>query len=136
MPAIMENPFPIEFVEADGRIELRLEEYDTLRTIHMGVADGDMEHTPSIVGYSVGHWDGTTLVVETDAMSYGHFDSVGIPLSASARVTERYIPSDDGKRLGFEMTIVDAATFTEPVTLTKTWLGLPGARVEPYECSD
>jgi len=136
MPAIMENPFPIEFVEADGKIELHLEEYDTLRTIHMGDTDGDMEHTPSLVGYSVGHWDGKTLVVQTDAMNYGHFDSVGIPLSASARVTERYIPSDDGKRLGFEMTVVDLATFTEPVTLTKTWLGLPGAKVEPYECSD
>jgi hypothetical protein len=136
MPAIMENPFPIEFIEVDGKIELHLEEYDTLRTIHMGAADGDMEHTPALVGYSVGRWEGNTLVVETDAMNYGHFDSVGIPLSSSAKVTERYMPSDDGKRLGFEMVVVDSATFTEPVTLTKTWLGLPGAKVEPYECSD
>ena len=134
MPAIMENPFPIEFVEVEGGIELHLEEYDTLRTIHMGVTDA--EHTPSLVGYSVGRWDGSTLVVETDAMNYGHFDSVGIPLSAAAQVTERYIPSDDGKRLDFEMTVVDSATFTEPVTLTKSWLGLPGAKVQPYECSE
>jgi hypothetical protein len=46
------------------------------------------------------------------------------------------MPSDDGKRLDFEMTVVDPATFTEPVTLTKTWLGLPGAKVQPYECSE
>jgi len=136
MPAIMENPFPIEFIEVEGAIEIHMEEYDTRRTVHMGVADGDMEHTPSLVGYSVGYWEGNTLVVETDAMNYGHFDSVGIPLSDSARVTERYIPSDDGKRLDFEMTVVDSATFTEPVTLTKTWLGLPGAKVQPYECSE
>jgi len=136
MPAIMENPFPIEFVEVEGDIELHLEEYDTLRTIRMGDTDGNNEHTPSLVGYSVGRWEGSTLVVETDAMNYGHFDSVGIPLSDSAIVTERYIPSDDGKRLGFEMTVVDSATFTEPVTLTKTWLGLPGAKVQPYECSE
>jgi len=120
MPAIMENPFPIEFIEVEGAIEIHMEEYDT----------------PSLVGYSVGYWEGNTLVVETDAMNYGHFDSVGIPLSDSARVTERYIPSDDGKRLDFEMTVVDSATFTEPVTLTKTWLGLPGAKVQPYECSE
>jgi hypothetical protein len=136
MPAIMENPFPIEFVEGEGAIELHLEEYDTLRTIYMDVANEDMDHTPSLVGYSVGRWEGTTLVVETDAMNYGHFDSVGIPLSDSAKVTERYIPSDDGKRLGFEMTVVDSATFTEPVILTKTWLGLPDAKVQPYDCTE
>ena len=134
MPAIMENPFPIEFIEIEGAIELHLEEYDTLRTIHIG--DADAEHAPSLVGHSVGHWDGNTLVVETDAMNYGHFDSVGIPLSDAATVTERYIPSDDGKRLDFEMTVVDPATFTEPVILTKTWLGLPDAKVQPYECSE
>jgi hypothetical protein len=136
MPAIMENPFPIEFIEVEGAIELHLEEYDTLRTIHMDVADEDTDHAPSLVGYSVGRWDGATLVVETDAMNYGHFDSVGIPLSDSAMVTERYIPSDDGKRLDFEMTVVDSATFTEPVTLTKTWLGLPDAKVQPYDCTE
>ena len=136
MPAIMENPFPIEFIEVEGAIEIHMEEYDTRRTVHMGDANGVTEHTPSLVGYSVGRWEGNTLVVVTDAMSYGHFDSVGIPLSDSAKVTERYIPSDDGKRLDFEMTVVDSATFTEPVTLTKTWLGLPGAKVQPYECSE
>jgi len=136
MPAIMENPFPIEFVEAEGNIELRLEEYDSLRTIHMGDNDVDAGRTSSLLGHSVGRWEGSTLVVETDAMGYGHFDSVGIPMSAAARATERFTPSDDGKRLGFEMTIVDSSTFTELVVLTKTWLGLPGAKVQPYECTE
>ena len=136
MPALMENPFPIEFVDAGGNIEIHLEEYDSLRTIHMVADDADTEHAPSLLGYSVGRWDGSVLVVETDTMNYGHFDSVGIPLSDAARVTERFMPSDDGKRLGFEMTVVDSSTFTEPVVLTKTWLGLPGAKVQLYECSE
>jgi hypothetical protein len=136
MPAIMENPFPIEFVEVGGDIEIRLEEYDTRRIIHMTVDDAGTEHRPSLVGYSIGRWEGSTLVVETDAMNYGHFDSVGIPLSHAAMVAERYEPSDDGKRLEFEMTVVDPATFTEPVVLTKTWLGLPDAKVQPYECDE
>ena len=136
MPALMENPFPIQFIEAGSDMELHLEEYDTRRRIHMNVDDADTERTPSLVGYSVGRWEGSTLVVETDSMNYGHFDSVGIPMSGAAKVTERYVPSDDGKRLDFEMTVVDLATFTEPVTLTKTWLGLPGAKVQPYDCSE
>ena len=136
MPAIMENPFPIEFVEVGGNIEIHLEEYDTLRTIHMNVDGTDTAIPPSSLGHSVGRWDGSSLVVETDAMNYGHFDSVGIPLSDAAMVTERFMPSDDGKRLDFEMTVVDSATFTEPVILTKTWLGLPDAKVQPYDCTE
>jgi hypothetical protein len=109
MPALMENPFPIEFVEVAGNIELRLEEYDSLRTIYMGAETARADRAPSLLGYSVGRWEGSTLVVETDAMGYGHFDSVGIPMSAAARATERFTPSDDGKRLAFEMTVVDPA---------------------------
>ena len=38
--------------------------------------------------------------------------------------------------VGAEMTVVDPATFTEPVVLTKTWLGLPDAKVQPYDCNE
>ena len=35
MPAIIRQPFPIEFVDRGDTIELKMEEYDTLRTIHV-----------------------------------------------------------------------------------------------------
>ena len=35
MPQIMSQPMPIEFVDERNAIVIRLEEYDTVRTIHM-----------------------------------------------------------------------------------------------------
>ncbi len=134
MPTIMEQPYPMGIVEDGSDIILNLEEYDTVRTVHMeaGTAPGETQGSP--LGYSVGHWEGNTLVVSTDHMNWGHFDQAGVPLSDAVVVTERFALSDDGGRLDYSMTIVDSATFTEPVELTKFWLYVPGVEVHTFEC--
>lgn len=134
MPAIMEQPYPMQFVDEGSVIRLRLEEYDTVRTIHLNASGDSVNVAPSRLGYSAGQWEGSTLVVSTSRIDWGHFDTVGIPLGRSAEIVERFIPSDDGKRLDYAMTVIDPDTFTEPVNLTKYWLALPGIEVQPYEC--
>ena len=140
MPTIMEQPYPIEFVEQDQAILLRVEEYDTIRTLHLDTEiDAAIERAeqPSThLGYSLAHWEDRTLVVETSDISWGYFNHIlGIPQSAEAELIERFTPSVDGSRLDYTMTITDPANFTEPVVLEKSWLWLPDVRVEPYECT-
>ena len=65
MPTIMQQPFPIEFVESGNEIHLRIEEYDLLRVIHMEGAPEPSE-PPTILGDSVGRWEEDTLVVGHD----------------------------------------------------------------------
>lgn len=132
MPAIMSNPYPMEFHDRGETIELRLEEYDTLRTIYMNPATTPAP-TPSIYGHSTGRWNGETLVVETDHINWGHFRN-GIPLSEQAEVVERFTPTERGGRLEYEITVTDASTFAEPVIMSKSWVYLPNVHVEPYEC--
>ena len=135
MPTIMEQPYPIEFVEQDQAILLRLEEYDTVRTIPLDAEPGRAEQPPTELGYSIGHWEGRTLVVTTTRISWAYFSHVlGIPQSDAAQIEERFTPSPDGSRLDYTMTVTDAANFTEPVVLDKHWLWLPDVQVEPYEC--
>ena len=134
MPTIMEQPYPMEIVDQGDSILLRLEEYDTLRTIHMGEEGPGAEELSSRLGYSVGRWEGGTLVVETTKLNWLHFDTVGVPLSTEAEIVERFIPNDDGTRLDLRMTVTDPVTFTEPVELVKYWLALPGIQVQPYGC--
>ena len=62
MPTIMEQPYPMEFMEGDEVIYLKMEEGDTIREIHM--TGESPVNTPSPLGTSVGHWDGETLVVD------------------------------------------------------------------------
>ena len=132
MPAIMSNPYPLEFHDRGDIIELRLEEYDSVRTIYM---NPQTEPTPSILGQSTGRWEGETLIVETSHVNWGHFSGRGVMLSDQARFVERFTPTEAGGRLEYEITITDATAFTEPVTLSKSWVWLPDNRVEPYECT-
>src|SRR5262245_45509484 len=58
-PLIMISPLPMEFSKAGDTIIMRLEEYDTVRTIHMNPKDvAPPAHT--LYGYSRGRWEGTT----------------------------------------------------------------------------
>jgi len=136
MPTIMEQPYPLEIVDRGETIELLIEEYDTRRVVHMrgpGVAAAATA-APNRLGYSVGRFDGTTLVVTTTKSSWGNFDSVGIPLSADAVLEERFTPAADGSRLDYLLKVTDAATFTAPVELKKTWIWRPEVTRGEYEC--
>jgi len=134
MPTIMSQPYPIEFVEQDDAIRLRIEEYDLVRTIQLD-SEAVRLGPPSDLGYSVGYWNGRTLEVTTTDITWTTFDhAIGIPQSDAVELVERFTPSVDGSRLDYVLTVTDAATFTEPVVMDKHWLWIPGVRVEPYDC--
>jgi hypothetical protein len=135
MPAIMEQPYPMEFVDQGNTIVLRIEEYDLTRSIHMtSSSSGSAE--PSLLGQSTGRWDGNALVVETTNVNWGHFDTIGIPLTERALIVERFIPADGGVRLDYELSVTDPQIFTETVNLTKYWIALDGVEIRPYECTN
>ena len=137
MPTMMEQPYPMAFVVAGADIVIRMEEYDMQRAVHVGGAGaaGEAAASPSRNGYSVGRWDGRALVVTTTKSSWGHFDSVGIPLSPAAVMVERFSPSADGARLDYSLTVTDAATFTTPVEIKKLWIWRPEIQIERYGCT-
>lgn len=135
MPIIMEQPYPMQIADEDGNVVLYMEEYDAVRTIHMNRDAAPQGTKASIHGYSTGRWDGSTLLVHTDHMNWGWFDQAGIPLSENAVVDESFTLADDGSRLDYTITVTDAANFTEPVSLSKFWLYVPGVEVKPYECA-
>jgi hypothetical protein len=135
MPTIMEQPYPLEIVEDGQDILIRLEEYDTVRTIHMGTEATPDGQTATRLGYSAGRWDGSVLVVTTSLINWKYFNQTGVPLTESATIEERFSPKEDGSRLDYRMTVEDPAIFTEPVTLQKYWLNVPGVTVQPYKCT-
>lgn len=136
MPAVMDVTFPVQFSRQGDDIVLRLEQWDTVRTIHM---DGDSstgaQQPATREGYSVGRWDGEVLVVETSNIDWMYFDDRGTPLSANARVVERFTLSDDEASLHWQATTIDPETFTEPVVQEQIFSWVPGESIKPYECS-
>jgi Family of unknown function (DUF6152) len=135
MPSIMGNPYPMEFVERDGNIELRLEEFDAVRTIHVRDAAAAPSMPTSALGYSVGRWEGDTLIVRTTRIDWPYFNRVGAPQSPGITVDERFMPSADGSRLDYEMTVTDPPTLVQPFVWKAYWAWHPGEVVGRYDCT-
>src|SRR5215472_12990146 len=72
---------------------------------------------PSWMGYSVGHWEGDTLVVESAGFNDRTWlDRVGHPHSEDLHVTERYRRTDFG-HMQFEVTYTDHKMMPRPLTI-------------------
>jgi hypothetical protein len=72
---------------------------------------------PTWLGYSIGRWEGDTLVITTAGFNdSGWLDSAGHPQTESLRITERLRRRDFG-HMDFEMTIDDPKVFTKPFTI-------------------
>ena len=135
MPVVMGNPYPMQFVKVDGDIELHFEEFDVVRTIHIGTAAAHI--APSPLGYSAGQWENDTLVVKTNMINWPYFNRVGVPQSEAVEVVERFTATiaGDTPRLDYQMTVTDPATLTEPYVWNAYYGVRPGEVVERYECT-
>jgi len=134
MPRLMMNPHPFEFVDEGERIRLRSELYDIDRIIHMDATLAPEIVAPSSLGFSVGRWDGETLVVGTTRVNWPWLDNSGTPQSQAVAFEERFTVSADQTRLDYRLTITDPATFTEPAVYDRHWVALVGASIRTYGC--
>jgi hypothetical protein len=134
MPDIVNQPFPIEFLDREDTILLRIEEYDTVRAIHMGDGASAQAQPETALGYSTGRWEGQTLVVDTSRINGAQYiNNRGVPLGTGAWLVERFTPSADGDRLHYSLTITAPDSLTAPVEQKRSWV--PGDRVMPFDCA-
>ncbi len=112
IPRATYMPYPFQIVQGDGDILFVYEFASANRIVHMS----NHEEAPvdSWMGWSNGHWDGDTLVIEvTGNNDQTWFDRAGNYHGGSLKVTERYSVIDDN-HLQYEATIEDPDTFTRP----------------------
>ena len=106
------------------------------RTVFMDGRDLPKDPNPTWFGYSVGRWDGDTLVVTTAGFNdKGWLDSAGHPQTESLRVTERFRRRDFG-HMDFEMTLDDAKVFTRPITVKRERLLAPDTELLEDVCDN
>ncbi len=76
---------------------------------------------PTFEGYSIGHWEGDTLAIETRSIRGGiPIDRTGAALSDEAHVFERIRKVDD-RTLQSDITIEDPVAFTGPWKVTRRY---------------
>jgi hypothetical protein len=89
----------------------------TYRQIFLDGRALESDPSPSWMGYSVGHWDGDTLVVESSGFNDRTWlDGRGYPHTEALRVTERYRRADFG-HLEIEVTFQEPAAYSKPWTI-------------------
>jgi hypothetical protein len=93
------------------------------------------------MGHSVGHWDGSTLVVETkDFKQAMWLDVEGTPLSANGKLTQRIRKVDNGDRepyLEIITTIDDPVYYTKPWSVVRSFGWTPNlAYHKEYNCEE
>jgi hypothetical protein len=91
---------------------------------------------PSWMGYSVGHWEGDTLVVETIGYKdMTALDLAGSPHTEGLRLVERYRRSDFG-HMEIEETLSDPALYSRPIALTVKGTLVPDTDMLEYVCAE
>lgn len=92
--------------------------------------------TPTFFGYSVGKWEGDTLVVQTTGLAERFwFSNGGVPHGEGAKLTER-ISRPDYDTLRYEVTVEDPGTYTRPWTASWDLQWVPDDEVDEYYCDD
>ena len=91
---------------------------------------------PSWTGYSVGRWDGDTLVVTTIGLRDDLWlDMNGNPMTSAATITERIRRPSFGT-ITIDFTVDDAKAYTKPWTARLHQILVPDSELIDYHCNE
>src|SRR5262249_50699762 len=115
------------------RIELRYGEWDARRTVYMDARKRPAGQPPDRLGFSVGHWEGETLVVDTTGVAKNR-TSWRTEHSDQRHVVERFVRtrSAKGDTLLLTATVEDPWGLREPLVVKKIWAWSPTSEIAPY----
>jgi hypothetical protein len=92
--------------------------------------------TPTYFGYTSGHWDGDTLVVESTAfVERFWFSNGGLPHTEALHLTERF-SRPDFNTLRYEVRVDDPGTYTRPWSSVWTLGWVADQDIPEYFCQD
>ena len=123
--------YPWKLIETPNAIAILHETFTFWRQIFTDGRKVDPNATPTWMGYSTGHWEGDTFVVETTGFNgKAWLDQLGRPTTDQLRVTERFTRTHFG-HLRIDVTIDDPGAYTAPWSASQVVHLRPGW--EPLE---
>ena len=117
VPGIMAvGQYPIEFLFTPGRVTIHHEAWMQWRNIFTDGRGHPQDWDPTFQGHSIGHWEGTTLVVDTVGIKTLTELTQGVKHSGQLHLIERIhlAPADPN-------TLIDELTAEDPVALAHPW---------------
>src|SRR4030095_8790348 len=112
--AMMVPAAPFKMIQTPAEVAILYENQNRFRQIFTDGRGFPKEMSPAWIGYSIGKWNGDTLVVETRGFNDSSWlDDGGHPHSESLHLTERFRRPSFG-RLDYEITIEDPKRAPKP----------------------
>ena len=125
-----------KIVQTPGLIVMMLENDSAVRQIHTDGRKFPQDPSPSWFGYSVGKWEGDTLVVDTVGFNNKSWlDVMGHPHSEAMHLLERYRRRDFG-HMDVETTIDDPMLYARPFTVKVTHELQADSDILEYICAE
>jgi hypothetical protein len=130
-------PYPFKIVNTtNGMIVILYEALHSYRQIFMDGRKLPNDPNPAWMGYSVGRWEGDTLVVDsTGFVDNNWIDNNGHPGTESLRLTERFRRRDFG-HVDLQLTIDDPKAYTKPWTVNLVFNAIPDNELIEYVCDE
>lgn len=121
-------------VQTPGLLLILNEHNKSYRQIFTDGRPLPVDPQPSWDGYSIGKWDGDTLVVQTIGFRDGIWlDAFGDPMTDAAKITERLRRPNYG-HLEIELTVDDPKAYTRPWTVNLHQVLAPDTDLIDYIC--
>ncbi|MBV9401931.1 MAG: hypothetical protein JO062_28415 [Bryobacterales bacterium] len=124
----------VKFIQTPGLIVLLSEDLE-YRQIFTDGRELPKDPNPAWMGYSVGHWDGDTLVVESSGYNERTWLQDGYPHTENLKLTERIKRSDFG-HLTIEATWTDPKLYEKSWTTKVTGMLTPDTELLEYVCAE
>jgi hypothetical protein len=135
---------PLEIVRDGNDVVLHHEWMDVRRVIHMNQKSVPKDAKRGSLGYSIGHTEGDTLVIETANYSAGvlnqYVEQAGQPTkgllhSAALTSVERLRFDAARQRLVLEVDMADPEFFKQPFPRSLNEYAPSNLKIEPFNCS-
>ena len=127
---------PFKIIQTPRIIAVLYEVDNTHRQIYLDGRRLPVDPQPTWGGYSVGKWEGDTLVVDVAGFNdRGWLDSMGHPRSEALRIEERFHRRDFG-HMDLSITIDDPKMYTMPFTIKVTEVLLPDGDILESICTE
>ena len=129
-------PIPIKLIQTPGVIVVLYEAFNHYRQILMDGRPFPNDAQPTWLGYSVGKWEGDTLVVETRGFNDETWlDDGGHPHTEALHVTERMRRRDFG-HMEIAVTVDDPKAYYKPWGVTIPYHLLPDTELIESICAN
>ena len=106
------------------------------RAVHLDQTAHPAGVAPSLLGHSIGRWEGQTLVVDTVAFE-PHVVGImiGVPSSPAKHLVERFTLTPDRLHLRYDVTVEDPQRLTAPASLSVQWEYRPDLAPSGVACN-